>query len=170
MFYGAHSAPLRWLMFYGARSAPLRWVLHCENKNLDYKRELHIDTDSDKKEFLADISSFANSNGGDIIFGIEEDSIDKIHVSIAGIEYQNDYILIRRIEDFIRQSIQPIILNIEYKIIEIEKGKGILIIRISQSLIAPHRVEYKGHNKFYTRRSYESFKFNRTLCNSNKRK
>ena len=49
----------------------------CENKNLDYKRELHIDTDSDKKEFLADISSFANSNGGDIIFGIEEDSKEK---------------------------------------------------------------------------------------------
>ena len=125
----------------------------CENKNLDYKKELHIDTDSDKKEFLADISSFANSNGGDIIFGIEEDSIDKIPINITGIEYKNDDVLIRKIEDFIRQSIQPIILNIQYKIIEIEKGKGILIIRIPQSLIAPHRVEYKGHNKFYTRNS-----------------
>lgn len=123
----------------------------CENKNLDYKKELHIDTDSEKKEFLADISSFANSNGGDIIFGVEEDNVEKIPVSITGIKYQNEDVLLRRIEELIRQSIQPIILNIEYKVIEIEKGKGILIIQIPQSLNAPHRVEYKGHNKFYTR-------------------
>ncbi len=123
----------------------------CENKNLDYKRELHIDTDSDKKEFLADISSFANSNGGDIIFGIEEDDIEKIPTKIVGIPYENDDILIRKLEDFIRQSIQPTILNIEYKVIELADNKCILIIRIPQSLIAPHRVEYKGHNKFFTR-------------------
>mgnify|MGYP003254949027 CR=1 FL=1 len=123
----------------------------CENKNLDYKRELHIDTDSDKKEFLADISSFANSNGGDIIFGIEEDSAEKIPTKIVGIHYENDDVLVRKLEDFIRQSIQPIILNIEYKVIEIVNNKCILIIRIPQSLIAPHRVEYKGYNKFFTR-------------------
>lgn len=123
----------------------------CENKSLDYKRELHIDTDADKREFLADISSFANSNGGEIIFGIEEDSIEKIPTKIVGIPYENDDILIRKLEDFIRQSIQPIILNIEYKVIELVDNKCILIIRIPQSLIAPHRVEYKGHNKFFTR-------------------
>lgn len=123
----------------------------CENKNLDYKRELHIDTDSDKKEFLADISSFANSNGGDIIFGIEEDTEEKIPTELVGIHYENADVLIRKLEDFIRQSIQPIILNIEYKLIEISDNKCILIIRIPQSLIGPHRVEYKGHNKFFTR-------------------
>lgn len=123
----------------------------CESKTLDYKKELHIDSDSDKKEFLADISSFANSTGGDIIFGIEEDSIDKIPTNIVGIPYENEDKLIRRIEDFIRQSIQPIILNIEYKVIELKKDNCILIIRIPQSLISPHRIEYKGHNKFFTR-------------------
>lgn len=123
----------------------------CESKTLDYKKELHLESDLDKKEFLADISSFANSTGGDIIFGIEEDSNDKIPTNIVGIPYENEDKLIRRIEDFIRQSIQPIILNIEYKVIEIKKDTCILIIRIPQSLISPHRVEFKGHNKFFTR-------------------
>lgn len=123
----------------------------CENKNLDYKRELHIDTDSDKKEFLADISSFANSNGGDIIFGIEEDDKEKIPTKLIGIHYDNDDVLIRKLEDFIRQSIQPIILNIEYKLLETSDNRCILVIRIPQSLIGPHRVEYKGNNKFFTR-------------------
>lgn len=49
----------------------------CESKSLEYKKELHIENDADKKEFLADVSSFANSTGGDIIFGIEEDDNDK---------------------------------------------------------------------------------------------
>lgn len=123
----------------------------CENKNLDYKKELHLDTDAEKKEFLADISSFANSTGGDIIFGIEEDDVDKIPINITGIPYDNEDKMIRRLEDFIRQSIQPVILNIEYQIIRIDEQSCILIIRIPQSLIAPHRVEFKGHNKFFTR-------------------
>ena len=62
----------------------------CENKNLEYKRELHIDLDADKKEFLADISSFANSFGGDILFGIEEDAAEKVPIKIVGIPYEND--------------------------------------------------------------------------------
>ena len=123
----------------------------CESKTLDYKKELHLHSDSDKKEFLADISSFANSTGGDIIFGIEEDSEDKTPTNIVGITFENEDKLVRRIEDLIRQSIQPIILNIEYKVIEIKKDTCILIIRIPQSLISPHRVEFKGHNKFFTR-------------------
>lgn len=123
----------------------------CENKFMDYKRDLDINTDSEKKEFLADVSSFANSTGGDLILGIEEDSSDKIPTKILGIPYDNDDKLIRKLEDLIRQSIQPIILNIEFRTIDIGEKKCILIIRIPQSLIAPHRVEFKGHNKFYTR-------------------
>ena len=123
----------------------------CENKSLEYKRELNIGTDAEKKEFLADVSSFANSTGGDIVFGVEEDGEEKIPTKVCGITYENEDKLIRKLEDFIRQSIQPIILDIEYKVIEIKENTCVLIIRIPQSLIAPHRVEYKGTDKFYTR-------------------
>ena len=40
-----------------------------ESKNLDYKEKLPENSDKAKKEFLADVSSFANSNGGYLIFG-----------------------------------------------------------------------------------------------------
>ncbi len=123
----------------------------CESRSLDYKQELHIDTDGDKKEFLADVSSFANSVGGDIIFGVEEDNIDKISTNICGIPYENDDKLIRRIEDLIRQSIQPVILNIQFKFIDIGNNKCVFIIQIPQSIISPHRVEYKGTDKFFSR-------------------
>jgi hypothetical protein len=38
-----------------------------EGKTLEYKRELPGGSDQDKREFLADVSSFANTEGGDII-------------------------------------------------------------------------------------------------------
>lgn len=41
-----------------------------EGKTLDYKLSLPGPSDDDKKEFLADVSSFANAGGGDIVFGI----------------------------------------------------------------------------------------------------
>src|SRR3981081_362951 len=43
-----------------------------EHKTVDYKRDAVGSSDSDKKEFLYDASSFANSVGGPIVFGMAE--------------------------------------------------------------------------------------------------
>lgn len=40
-----------------------------EGKTIEYKEALPGNSDGDKKEFLADVSSFANAAGGDLIFG-----------------------------------------------------------------------------------------------------
>ncbi len=49
-----------------------------ENKNMEYKMSLPGNSDGEKKEFLADVSSFANASGGDIYYGIkEEDGLPK---------------------------------------------------------------------------------------------
>ena len=44
-----------------------------ENSNLDYKKELSISKDKDKKEFLFDVSAMYNTDGGCLVFGIEEE-------------------------------------------------------------------------------------------------
>ena len=56
-----------------------------ENKTLEYKQKLPTNDDAGKKEFLADVSSFANASGGDLIFGVTEEtgvlkSIDWVEV------------------------------------------------------------------------------------------
>jgi hypothetical protein len=43
-----------------------------ESPLIDYKRDTYGTADGDKREFLADISSFANTMGGDIVIGIDE--------------------------------------------------------------------------------------------------
>lgn len=40
-----------------------------EDKHLEYKLTLPGGSNDDKKEFLADVSSFANADGGIILYG-----------------------------------------------------------------------------------------------------
>ena len=56
-----------------------------EGKLLDYKRDLPGPADADKKELLADASSFANTAGGFLIFGVEETS--GVPSAIVGIRF-----------------------------------------------------------------------------------
>jgi len=60
-----------------------------EGKTIEYKRELPTNADSGKKEFLADVTSFANTSGGDLLFGIEEDHASHEPRSLIGIEVDN---------------------------------------------------------------------------------
>jgi predicted HTH transcriptional regulator len=43
-----------------------------ERRTLDYKDVLPGNSDEQKKEFLYDVSSFANAAGGDLIFGLTD--------------------------------------------------------------------------------------------------
>jgi len=45
-----------------------------EGREIDYKEALKIGTDGEKKEFLADVSSFANASGGHVVLGVMEAS------------------------------------------------------------------------------------------------
>jgi hypothetical protein len=124
-----------------------------ENKSLEYKSELNIASGDERKEFLADISSFANADGGDIIYGIKEDDNTKLPSECNGINIQNEDELIRQIESLLRDSISPRITDIEYKTLHLEKNKYMLVIRIGMSYLMPHRVIYKGWDKFFSRNS-----------------
>src|SRR5271157_3650897 len=43
-----------------------------EGRQLEYKEAIQIGRDAEKSEFLRDVSAFANSVGGDLLFGIKE--------------------------------------------------------------------------------------------------
>jgi len=45
-----------------------------ESRSLEFKAKLVWGTESERKEFLADVSAFANGGGGDLVLGIEEDN------------------------------------------------------------------------------------------------
>ncbi len=121
-----------------------------EGKTIEYKKLLPANSDADKKEFLADISSFANASGGDLIFGVpEENGTPK---SIDGVEIENVDEEIRKYENIVRDGIEPRIV-FATRVVKVSDKKNIFLFRINKSWTGPHRVIYKGHDKFYSRNS-----------------
>jgi len=122
-----------------------------ESKSIEYKQSLPGNSDSKKKEFLADVSSFANASGGELIYGIIEDRNTRIPEILEGLTIKNADQEISRLDSMIRDGIEPRMLGIIIKPIKISNSKTALIIRIPKSWISPHRVSFKGHDKFYSR-------------------
>ena len=55
-----------------------------ERKRIEYKSELPTDRFKDRKEFLADVSSFANTVGGYLVYRVREE--DGMPVEMCGVE------------------------------------------------------------------------------------
>ena len=133
-----------------------------ERRHLEYKRDLNIGPDNDRAEFLADISSFANASGGDIIFGVTEERDEYgrptgIPEDVAALQTGNVATECARIEQIIESGIEPRIPGIQVKSIEIP-GKGMVILaRVRKSWIAPHMVTFKNRARFYSRNGTGKF-------------
>lgn len=74
-----------------------------EGRTIEYKHELPGNSDGSKREFLADVSSFANSQGGDLIYGIKE--VGGVAVEIPGLTDLDIDNEILRLESMIRDGI-----------------------------------------------------------------
>lgn len=121
-----------------------------EGRTIDYKRALPGNTDADKKEFLADTSSFANTGGGDLVFGMDEAS--GLPTQIAGVQSADLDVEIRRLDSILAAGLSP---RIRYamRTVTTTGGERVLVLRIERSWSGPHRVVFQQHDKFYGRNS-----------------
>lgn len=129
-----------------------------ERRTLEYKERLPGGSDQDKKEFLADVCSFANLVGGDIMYGIrdERDGDGKptgTPESVVGLAGFNLSAERERLESIIRNGIQPRIPNVQTAEIQVDENRPVLLLRIARSWIKPHMVTFKGTSRFYSRHS-----------------
>ncbi len=123
-----------------------------ERKTIDYKRDLPGGPDQDKKEFLADVSSFANTEGGELIFGVAETS--GVPTEIVGVSIGNADAEKLRLQNLVRDGLQPRLPSPpEMEFVVPEDGKSVLVVRIPKSWRSPHRVSIGGHGHFYARHS-----------------
>ena len=127
-----------------------------EGRVLDYKRELPGRTDKDVKEFLADVSSFANASGGHLVCGIttktQQGRNTNIPDQIVGLGQINVEQETLRLENVIRDGIDPRIVGLRVRAIT-EAGKAtVVVIHVPRSWNAPHMIA-KGSSKFYSRTS-----------------
>ena len=128
-----------------------------ESKTIEYKQKLPTNLESARKEFLADISSFANASGGDLIFGITEKG--GVPKSIDGVEVENVDEAIGKYENIVRDGIEPRI-AVSTKTIMVSSNKHVFIFRVQSSWLRPHRVVYRRDDKFYSRHSTGKYALN----------
>jgi hypothetical protein len=127
-----------------------------ENIHLDYKAADALQkTDGKKKEISKDISAFANSDGGIVIYGVKEfteptkkylpEKIDPIDRNIISKEW---------LEQVINSNVSPRIDGIKITLISIltEKDKVLYVVEIPKSNTA-HQA---GDQRYYKRFNFES--------------
>ena len=125
---------------------------------MEYKRTLSIGGQEDRAEFLADISSFANASGGDIIFGIsdERDANGKptgIPEAIVPLSVESLATERGKIEQIIESGIQPRIPVVHVRDFDIPGHGIVILVRVGKSWIGPHMVAFANRSRFYSRNS-----------------
>jgi Schlafen, AlbA_2 len=131
-----------------------------EQKTLEYKLLLKIGSDGDKKEFLGDVSSFANAAGGYLLYGIKE--VDGAPTDIPGLELANPDETVRTVDNIIRDGLQPRLTPIATtRAVPLKSGRFALVIHVPRSWNAPHMViyKYKESPRFLSRTSNGKYPF-----------
>lgn len=129
-----------------------------EGTTLEYKRDLPRPQDrKHNEEFAKDISSFANTTGGYIFYGIEgerdqDNKATGTPASVAGISGETGDQAILRLDQILQSWVDPRIMPMpQFKEVNgFAAGGSVLAVRIPKSLNGPHMV-VKGDNRFWYR-------------------
>jgi len=121
-----------------------------ELKTLEYKQSLPGTSDNDRKEFFADVSSFANSAGGHLVYGMRADA--GVALELMGVDADGDSAILS-MENAIRDGIAPRITGIHCKSIKLSDTRNAVVMRIPKSYAAPHMVTFRNASRFYARSS-----------------
>jgi Putative DNA-binding domain len=102
-----------------------------ELRVIEYKQELPGKRPEDKREFLADVCSFANTAGGDLVYGMTEDG--GMPRELPGFETSNIDGEINGHENSIRDGIGPRIWGVRSFPLQLRSGAHALVLRVPRS-------------------------------------
>jgi len=120
-----------------------------ESKSIDYKQALPGKSDQERKEFLHDVSSFANASGGYLVYGVvEEGGFAK---ELCGIMEINPDRELTRLEEMVRGGLRPRIFGLQFRAIPLEEDRWVIIVKIPKSWNPPHQVTFQSDMRFSAR-------------------
>lgn len=121
-----------------------------ESMVLDYKRDCY--GQSDHRELLKDISSFANTRGGHIIIGVEEEQ--GVPKTLVGVDPSLDLDAeVQRMTQVVNTGLDPAFTSVRFHRVPGDNGTTFLVVEIARSPNAPHRVASGNYHRFFVRDS-----------------
>ena len=120
-----------------------------EGREIDFKLELPGGSEADKKEFLADVCSFANAGGGDILYGVEEAA--GVAVGVPGVSPPDADAELLRLDAVVRSGLDPRVTGLRMRAVPLLAGGRVFVVRVPRSFGRPHAVSYKGRFRFHSR-------------------
>lgn len=119
-----------------------------ESERLEFKRGLPGNSDKDKHELCKDVAALANSDGGDLVYGIEEkDGCAGLLVPITG---ELADAALRRLSQILDASIEPRIRGVKMRPVNMEGGYAV-VLRIPASFDGPHSIRTNNNRRFVMR-------------------
>ncbi|MGY3445526.1 AlbA family DNA-binding domain-containing protein [Bradyrhizobium sp. USDA 4473] len=124
-----------------------------ESLTLDYKASPSLSREGGKPDELCkDVSALANSAGGLLIYGIEEDKSagkpSKVDDGVVDPKITKDWI-----EQILNSKVQPRMDGVRIERVDMETGKYGYVISVQQSQIGPHQAP---DGKYYKRFNFQS--------------
>lgn len=134
-----------------------------ETRHMEYKRDIPPTKEEAKRqgdkektgkrkdpffEFACDVSAFANTDGGDILFGIGPDQHKRpVFVGIQEelLDHAKSHIM-----NLVHDHIEPQIQAINFQTVPYQDGRVVLVMRIPESIYGPHQISL-GRHKFWSR-------------------
>ncbi|WP_353711492.1 ATP-binding protein [Arthrobacter sp. K5] len=114
-----------------------------ERSDLDWKRELpHGNSEETRDEFTKDVAAMANSGGGTIVFGVEEDRSTSAARTIVGASSWDDSRQ-RTLRTWAFNSIHPPVHGLEFALIQ-EDGVEVILLNAQASADTPHLIIMNG--------------------------
>lgn len=120
-----------------------------EIRYVDYKRSLP--QKSDAAEFLADVCSFANAGGGDLVYGVDEEG--GIPTTVRGVQTADPDGDLLSMEQRILSGISPRIPGLRGRYVPLASSNHVFVLRVPRSFARPHAVYRSDTPRFVTRNS-----------------
>lgn len=119
-----------------------------ESATLDFKRDLPGNSDKDKHELLKDVSALANSEGGDLVYGIDE--VDGAATAITPLATEPADAAKRRLLQVLDAGLEPRIQGVQMVHVDVPGGY-VLILRVPASFDSPHCIRQNANRRFVMR-------------------
>ncbi|QFZ83540.1 hypothetical protein GFK26_12615 [Variovorax paradoxus] len=123
-----------------------------ESGTVDFKQELTRNDDKGKNELAKDVCALANADGGDLVYGIKEDSAGGSAESVIPLVGESYDDASRRLLQTLESWIEPRIRGIQLKHVPLEHGFG-LVIRVPASFDGPHCIRNNNSQRRFVLRN-----------------